>query len=234
MLKIEKRRRYLPVAKIFIIVIILFNFAFAQNVDSLGITNSHLSLQYQIGQNFHIDSFTGNFISIKYKTSNNLAYVLGIGGSYLSTSGDSKKVVEDEIFTFPGEKYRYDIGFYFQVLYQIKTSTRMFFYFGLGPFVGTSYVEHSGYSRQSSHYPWYAVKVWKYEKKYAGCSFNIGGEYFILKKISIIVESSLEASYLTNTSEEIMENSVLNESTDLKGWEVDTTIKFGFAFHFNR
>ena len=223
-----------PKLIIFVFMLILNGQIFGQTVDSVEFKGGHFSIRYQIGHCLHISSFNGNFISVKYKTSTNYAYVFGLSGSYKNTNGDSKTSINEELYSFPDDESAYNIGLYIQMQYQINTSTDMSFYFGIGTFIGTSYSENSGFNYYYRKNPPFRADVEKYDKKYLGCSFNIGGEYFILKKLSVLAESSIEPSFQKRSYRNIEVNDDVLESSSTNSWEIDTTVKFGFAFHFSR
>ena len=207
----------------------------AQKTDTTQNAVKGFSFQYQIYKSLYISSMYGNFIALEYQSSNMISYRGGIQFDYSNLKGNSTKYYNDRIYDYPRNSLEYDIGFHFQLAYNINTSGNMYLYIGIGPLLGYSYEEYpSGTDSYRNEYGEVEFKYFrrKTTERYIGGSITIGGKIFIIRNISLLGESSFEPQYRTYNQKEIDSDSNLIESSTLNGWKLKAKVRVGFAFHF--
>ncbi|HOP06984.1 MAG TPA: hypothetical protein PLF13_06800 [candidate division Zixibacteria bacterium] len=168
--------------------------AFSQVDSSDSRRAGDWALQFQLADDFDIQSFQGTTISLKKFHGINQATRLGLtlSGRYLDSDGVT---VEDDTLTATGtnESNNFEIGLRLQRLWYRSTADVTSFYFGLGPDISfyrsktnSVTVNSDGRIRDSRN----LVRRWG-----MGASMVAGVEWFVHRAVSISAEYNLLALY---------------------------------------
>ena len=153
-------------------------------------------LEFQVGHNFQLESFSGSMISWKRLSSEHRGWRVGLSPLLLNSFG-SENYYDAGRIEFESDRYSIEVEIQKLFLGSLKNRTRS--YWGIGPVVGFSYEDR----KDSIHDPQgefveevsYLNRQWTF-----GALALVGVEYFFLPNISLHAEYGFDLKYSISES----------------------------------
>jgi len=219
---------------ILILLIVLINLIYA-NTDSTNTDSKqnlkNYSIQFEIDSEFEVKSYLASFISLKYHFNKTSALRIGFGLEYSETEGELGDYINYDHYRYPQDNKRYKIDIYLQYMHYNEIKSNLYYFLGIGPFGGLSFSKHSLYRYGLYEEPQFTNINDTNDKWKLGISVLIGGEYFIISNISLLIETSMEAYYRKSKIEEkfIEWNMINRYETD--SWIANPEVRFGISIY---
>ena len=170
--------------------------SFAKAADLETIETPRSGLEFQVGHNFQLESFSGSMISWKRLSSEHRGWRVGLS-PHLNTSSISEDGLDGG--GVESESDRYSIGVEIQKLFLGSLNNRTRSYWGIGPLIGFSYEDRkdSRYDQEGEVLDEYSflIRQWNF-----GALALVGVEYFFLPNISLHGEYGFDLKYSVSES----------------------------------
>lgn len=219
---------------------LLFSQTESSNQSETSAADNLWAIQFQISENFKLNSFDGSTISLKKKLSDysSLRTDIAINTSFLN--------MENEVFSPFGNMNKNttiddndQLGFTINVLYLLNSviKNEVTVYYGLGPSFSI------GYNRVKSHYEngnneslEVGESISQQNTFGLGISGAVGIEWYVKENISLLGEYEVSASYLYSIRKsENSRNSIIvntSNSTDNNFYFSSHGVKLGVSVYF--
>jgi opacity protein-like surface antigen len=228
------------------LTIILFAFCVIPNTnlfaqDTSVVRGKH-ALQFQVGSNFNLSSFSGTTFSYKYQADKNTVYRLGVSVSGNSQNSDITDqnspsigvdtLTDKTLFNQNADRYSFKISadylFYNNVVNEIA------FYYGAGPFI--SYLSNNNVVDTPGSELYKRARTESNNSEWElGLNGICGVDWFFSKNMSLSAEYSLSVYYLKSkaTSKNINGDLYSSQETKNHGFVFGSNpVKLGISFYF--
>lgn len=238
---------------IIVLTALLSNFLYAQkdSVFQTAIKPGAYSLEFGIGSDFTLTSFTGSTVSLKKVIDESTIYRAGltIYGNYFNQSNDSKNLNQDTL-TGSGWQSNKNKNLYINLnldyLKYIPSTNYLKPYYGIGGYLGYGYNESpQDYSDRSVNSSYYSTnsQLSKQNILSTGVRGVLGCECFVTKSISIhseyIIGAGFEYSKQKIDRKEIRyyNGQVIRSTADEqtyynRRWTINSSVLFGLSLYF--
>ena len=215
--------------------------AFSQSPDEKPVKNSLVkgawALQFQINNDFDLNSFNGSTFSLKKQTSPGAAWRMGV--SLALSFSDSDQIQSNGIEEIPRESDQNSqtVDLTLQKVFYPNPNSRINLYYGLGP---RGYYRHTHSKQLRDVSDSTSTETINTQNNWEiGVAGVLGVEWFVTKNISLLGEygSSLMYEHYKTHNEQTSvrpdETRVLWNETTSKGVSFEASaVKFGLSVYF--
>lgn len=193
------------------------------------------AMQFEINQNFDLNSFEGSTLSLKRMSSPAKAWRLGLDLDAGTANGDDITVFDDSLTnTSDVDNDHYSIAISIHRVTNTNPDSKISFFYGYGPFGGYSYTKTGNRIIATTGNS--TGQITKSRTWSAGLRGIMGVEWFFAKNMSLLAEYGSSVSYRRNKRTQATDysdgSSRLNERID-KVWNFDAElVKFGLSAYF--